>query len=115
MQPKVGIWGRWVNLALLYWKVRAVQLRIGFYLIICLTDSLSFGDSLSFSQMFVAVLVSSMSGCFVQNTKAQYNGKPIRQRVKELYFSLDSPSNFLCDFGRVTHPRFLYLDTKDLY
>ena len=104
-----------MNLALRYWKVCAVQLRIGFYLRICLTDSLSFGDSLSFSQMFVAVLISSISGCFVQSTKAQYNGKPIRQRVKELYFSPESPSNFLCDFGRVTHPRFLYLDPKDLY
>lgn len=45
-----------MNLALLYWKVRAVQLRIGFYLRICLTDSLFLEILLAFAKCLLQFL-----------------------------------------------------------
>lgn len=42
--------------------------------------------------------------------------KSVRAGIQELYFGLDSASNFLCDFRKVPPPptQFPYLDTKDL-
>lgn len=54
-----------------YYCFRTI-VQLGWDLRIHLTDSLSFGESLSFSQMFAAVLGSSISMYFAQRSKAPY-------------------------------------------
>ena len=78
---KLLCWGALVNLSrgsgeggCIWYCCFRTNVQLGWDLRIHLTDSLSFGESLSFSQMFAAVLGSSISVYFVQCSKVPYKG-----------------------------------------